>query len=148
MRIACVRLPGHTTDLRVLIRGRRGPNLGSHGTERGFTVLTHHTCKRYFAAHTHGSSSRLSILGSNNCNPIGLRDGWETNGTTTTASGSRDEVPLEQIAMVEPIFDYQFRMILIGDSTVGKSSLLRYFTDGKFSEVTAFFLPLHAFLSN
>jgi DNA replicative helicase MCM subunit Mcm2 (Cdc46/Mcm family) len=28
--------------------------------------------------------------------------------------------------MVEPIFDYQFRLILIGDSTVGKSSLLKY----------------------
>ncbi|KAJ8931459.1 hypothetical protein NQ314_015645, partial [Rhamnusium bicolor] len=36
--------------------------------------------------------------------------------------------------MVEPIFDYQFRLILIGDSTVGKSSLLKYFTDGKFAE--------------
>lgn len=32
-------------------------------------------------------------------------------------------------------FDYQFRLILIGDSTVGKSSLLKYFTDGKFAEV-------------
>lgn len=38
--------------------------------------------------------------------------------------------------MVEPIFDYQFRIILIGDSTVGKSSLLKYFTDGKFAEVS------------
>lgn len=37
--------------------------------------------------------------------------------------------------MVEPIFDYQFRLILIGDSTVGKSSLLRYFTDGKFDDL-------------
>jgi len=37
--------------------------------------------------------------------------------------------------MVEPIFDYQFRLILIGDSTVGKSSLLKYFTDGKFSDL-------------
>ncbi|KAK3602871.1 hypothetical protein CHS0354_018730 [Potamilus streckersoni] len=36
--------------------------------------------------------------------------------------------------MVEPIFDYQFRLILIGDSTVGKSSLLKYFTDGKFAD--------------
>ncbi|CAG2188253.1 ras-related protein Rab-39B-like [Mytilus galloprovincialis] len=36
--------------------------------------------------------------------------------------------------MVEPIFDFQFRVILIGDSTVGKSSLLKYFTDGKFSD--------------
>lgn len=38
--------------------------------------------------------------------------------------------------MVEPFFDYQFRLILIGDSTVGKSSLLKYFTDGKFAEVS------------
>ena len=37
--------------------------------------------------------------------------------------------------MVEPIFDYQFRLILIGDSTVGKSSLLKYFTDGNFSDM-------------
>lgn len=34
------------------------------------------------------------------------------------------------------MFDYQFRLILIGDSTVGKSSLLKYFTDGRFSEVS------------
>ncbi|XP_022195103.1 ras-related protein Rab-39B [Nilaparvata lugens] len=38
--------------------------------------------------------------------------------------------------MVDPIFDYQFRLILIGDSTVGKSSLLKYFTDGKFAEIS------------
>lgn len=38
--------------------------------------------------------------------------------------------------MVEPFFDYQFRLILIGDSTVGKSSLLKSFTDGKFAEVS------------
>lgn len=36
--------------------------------------------------------------------------------------------------MIEPPFHYQFRLILIGDSTVGKSSLLRVFTDGHFSE--------------
>ncbi|ODM88378.1 Ras-related protein Rab-39A [Orchesella cincta] len=38
--------------------------------------------------------------------------------------------------MVEPIFDYQFRMILIGDSTVGKSSLLRFFTRWQISDPT------------
>ncbi|XP_015905799.1 ras-related protein Rab-39B isoform X2 [Parasteatoda tepidariorum] len=37
--------------------------------------------------------------------------------------------------MVEPIFDYQFRIIVVGDSTVGKSALLRAFTEGKFPEV-------------
>ncbi|XP_002732900.1 ras-related protein Rab-39B-like [Saccoglossus kowalevskii] len=34
----------------------------------------------------------------------------------------------------EVIWEYQFRLILIGDSTVGKSSLLRRFCDGKFVE--------------
>jgi len=33
-------------------------------------------------------------------------------------------------------FCYQFRLILIGDSTVGKSSLLKSFTDSKFCEVS------------
>ena len=35
-----------------------------------------------------------------------------------------------------PIYQYQFRVILIGDSTVGKSSLLRYFTEGKCAEIS------------
>ncbi|CAF5211923.1 unnamed protein product, partial [Rotaria magnacalcarata] len=30
-------------------------------------------------------------------------------------------------------YDYQFRLIVVGDSTVGKSSLLRTFCDGIFS---------------
>ena len=41
---------------------------------------------------------------------------------------------MDKQGMVEPIFDYQFRVILLGDSTVGKSSLLKYFTEGKFDE--------------
>uniref|UniRef100_A0A915CUK5 Uncharacterized protein n=1 Tax=Ditylenchus dipsaci TaxID=166011 RepID=A0A915CUK5_9BILA len=35
-----------------------------------------------------------------------------------------------------PMFHYQFRIILIGDSTVGKSSLLRYFTEGRCAEIS------------
>ncbi|KAI1699651.1 ras family domain-containing protein [Ditylenchus destructor] len=35
-----------------------------------------------------------------------------------------------------PMFHYQYRIILIGDSTVGKSSLLRYFTEGKSAEIS------------
>lgn len=50
--------------------------------------------------------------------------------------------------MVDPIFDYQFRLILIGDSTVGKSSLLKYFTDGKFAEVITMFLLLYNIFVN
>lgn len=52
--------------------------------------------------------------------------------------------------MVEPIFDYQFRLILIGDSTVGKSSLLKYFTDGKFAEVNTYCsnsIEIHVYIS-
>ena len=32
------------------------------------------------------------------------------------------------------MYAYQFRLIVVGDSTVGKSSLLRAFCDGKFSD--------------
>lgn len=35
-----------------------------------------------------------------------------------------------------PIYHYQYRIILIGDSTVGKSSLLRYFTEGRSAEIS------------
>ncbi|KAF6768417.1 hypothetical protein AHF37_09705, partial [Paragonimus kellicotti] len=34
-----------------------------------------------------------------------------------------------------PYFDYQFRVIVIGDSMVGKSSFLRTFVEGRFSNV-------------
>lgn len=37
-------------------------------------------------------------------------------------------------ARFKPKYFYQFRIILIGDSTVGKSSLLRRFTEGQFIE--------------
>ena len=39
------------------------------------------------------------------------------------------------IARPDIIWAYQFRIILLGDSTVGKSALLRRFTDGHFYEV-------------
>ena len=35
-----------------------------------------------------------------------------------------------------PLFHYQYRFIVIGDSTVGKSSLLKYFTEGKRAEIS------------
>ncbi|XP_043928548.1 ras-related protein Rab-39A [Protopterus annectens] len=37
---------------------------------------------------------------------------------------------------MEAIWIYQFRLIVIGDSTVGKSCLLRRFTEGNFSDVS------------
>ena len=46
--------------------------------------------------------------------------------------------PAEELVGLPPevIWEYQFRLILVGDSTVGKSSLLRRFCDGKFVEVS------------
>ncbi len=44
----------------------------------------------------------------------------------TTSSGSQRN----------PKYFYQFRFILIGDSTVGKSSLIRQFTEGNFVDTT------------
>lgn len=35
----------------------------------------------------------------------------------------------------DSLWQYQFRIILLGDSTVGKSSLLKRFTDGIYSDV-------------
>ncbi|CAH8863015.1 unnamed protein product [Trichobilharzia szidati] len=35
-----------------------------------------------------------------------------------------------------PYFDYQFRVIIIGDSMVGKSSLMKSFVEGNFSSVS------------
>ncbi|MGH0183478.1 UNVERIFIED_CONTAM: hypothetical protein FKN15_012145 [Acipenser sinensis] len=37
---------------------------------------------------------------------------------------------------MEAIWLYQFRMIVIGDSTVGKSCLIRRFTEGRFAQVS------------
>ncbi|XP_018603350.1 ras-related protein Rab-42a [Scleropages formosus] len=36
---------------------------------------------------------------------------------------------------MDTLWQYQFRIILLGDSTVGKSSLLKRFTDGVYSDV-------------
>lgn len=33
-----------------------------------------------------------------------------------------------------PLYNYQYRIIIIGDTTVGKSSLLRHFTEGRTAE--------------
>lgn len=37
---------------------------------------------------------------------------------------------------MEAIWLYQFRLIVIGDSTVGKSCLIRRFTEGRFAQVS------------
>ena len=38
--------------------------------------------------------------------------------------------------VIDPAFAYQFRLILIGNSMVGKSSLLKYFTSGRCPDVS------------
>uniref|UniRef100_A0A914WZ36 Uncharacterized protein n=1 Tax=Plectus sambesii TaxID=2011161 RepID=A0A914WZ36_9BILA len=37
--------------------------------------------------------------------------------------------------IMDPMFHYQYRLIVIGDSTVGKSSFLKYFTEGKCADI-------------
>lgn len=41
-----------------------------------------------------------------------------------------------QALAMEAIWLYQFRLIVIGDSTVGKSCLIRRFTEGRFAQVS------------
>lgn len=41
-----------------------------------------------------------------------------------------------QATDMEAIWLYQFRLIVIGDSTVGKSCLIRRFTEGRFAQVS------------
>ena len=48
----------------------------------------------------------------------------------------------DMLPRFETIWVYQFRVVLLGDSTVGKSALLRRFTDGCFIEVWILFLIL------
>lgn len=55
----------------------------------------------------------------------------------TMVSQPREEVEGSP-ARGETIWSYQFRIVLIGDSTVGKSALLRRFSDGDFLEVSRF----------
>ena len=57
---------------------------------------------------------------------------WTNNSNSDSDESTSDMSHL----LVDPFFDYQFRVILIGDSTVGKSSLLKCFTDGTFAEVS------------
>ncbi|XP_077399582.1 ras-related protein Rab-39B isoform X1 [Vanacampus margaritifer] len=42
----------------------------------------------------------------------------------------------KQRRVMEAIWLYQFRLIVIGDSTVGKSCLIRRFTEGRFAQVS------------
>ncbi|XP_037080109.1 ras-related protein Rab-39B-like isoform X2 [Pollicipes pollicipes] len=43
--------------------------------------------------------------------------------------------------MGEPVVHYQLRIILIGDTTVGKTCMLRYFTDGRSPDSTKIYDP-------
>ena len=48
-------------------------------------------------------------------------------------------------SMGDPIVNYQLRVILIGDTTVGKTCMLRYFTDGHSPDDSKVGAPATAF---
>ena len=56
------------------------------------------------------------------------------NGLWSSRNSEEEEMDIP----LDPFFEYQFRVILIGDSGVGKSSLLRCFTDGTLSSRTGY----------
>lgn len=57
-----------------------------------------------------------------------------SSGSVNTPRSRLGFPPAESHAM-DILWQYQFRIILLGDSTVGKSSLLKRFTDGIYSDV-------------
>lgn len=57
-----------------------------------------------------------------------------SSGSVNTPRSRPGFPPAESHAM-DILWQYQFRIILLGDSTVGKSSLLKRFTDGIYSDV-------------
>ena len=59
-----------------------------------------------------------------------------TSSVLTFGEPNQDTDSMDNNMLIDPFFEYQFRVILIGDSGVGKSSLLRCFTDGTFFEVS------------
>ena len=44
--------------------------------------------------------------------------------------------PTRLVSSASAIWSWQFRIILVGDSTVGKSALLKRFTEGSFAETS------------
>ncbi|XP_077445525.1 ras-related protein Rab-39B isoform X2 [Stigmatopora argus] len=53
-----------------------------------------------------------------------------------SADETREPVKPQTSPVMEAIWLYQFRLIVIGDSTVGKSCLIRRFTEGRFAQVS------------
>ena len=54
-----------------------------------------------------------------------LRGTWTIPILTLNESDCSEDEDMDNDPMFDPFFEYQFRVILIGDSGAGKSSLLR-----------------------
>jgi len=70
-----------------------------------------------------------------NVQTVSYRTNVNYNNQQHSDSDESDET-MDNHMLIDPFFEYQFRVILIGDSGAGKSSLLRCFTDGSFFEVS------------
>ena len=88
---------------------------------------------RLFLSRRQGSSSRRS---SESSSSRGLHVNTPRSGLcfSHTHTHTLRWYPPSSHAM-DILWQYQFRIILLGDSTVGKSSLLKRFTDGIYSDV-------------
>jgi len=55
---------------------------------------------------------------------------------STKVDEYRRSRPTRLVSSASAIWSWQFRIILVGDSTVGKSALLKRFTEGSFAETS------------
>ena len=72
------------------------------------------------------SRANLIVTGLEACRPdtfLNPRSAWLMRMTMCV---NNNHFSLTSLTLVDPVFDFQFRIILVGESTVGKTSLLRY----------------------
>lgn len=105
-------------------------NLTGHPREKNLKLEQKISMKVFrFMSSKSGSRNKWTIT------PLEEKSDSLSGKWTKSSDSSSDDENMSHL-LPDPFFDFQFRVILIGDSTVGKSSLLKSFTDGTFAEVS------------